>query len=392
MKNKWKMLALWLVTILMMAEGVFTVRANEDTHQTESLQLEAPSALLMEPVTGQVLYEKNKDEVRSPASITKIMTLILIFDELEAGRLSMDEQVTTSSYAKSMGGSQVFLEEGEVQSVETLIKCIVIASGNDASVVMAERIAGSEAAFVKKMNQRAKELGMNHTHFEDCCGLTESENHYTTAYDVALMSRELILKYPKILEYSSIWMEDITHITAKGSSQFTLTNTNKLVRSFDGCQGLKTGSTSIAKYCVSAVAQKDELQLISVVMGAPDYKVRFADAGKMLHYGFNCYHIYRYEKHNHLKVPVKGTLLKVAECRMQRDFAFLLKKEDADADITAKVKWNKLQEAPVKKNASAGKMEFYLGKEKIGEVPIVYQKTILRSTYLEYLLYLIKAF
>ncbi len=182
------------------------------------LEISAPSVLLLEESTGQVLYEKNADEQRSPASITKIMTLILIFDELEKGTISLTDEVVTSAHAKSMGGSQVFLEEGEKQTVETLIKCIVVASGNDASVAMAEYIAGSESDFVARMNARAAELGMTATNFEDCCGLTDSAGHYTTARDVALMSRELVTHYPQILNYSSIWMEDITHVTAQGTN------------------------------------------------------------------------------------------------------------------------------------------------------------------------------
>ena len=228
---------------------------------TDDTFVQAPSALLMEAGTGTVIYEKDPDTRRSPASITKIMTLILIFDALENGTLKMDDLVTTSAYAKSMGGSQVFLEEGETQDVETMIKCIVIASGNDASVAMAEHIGGSEQEFVRQMNERAAGLGMENTHFVDCCGLTDSTDHYTTARDIALMSRELITKYPKILEYSAIWMENITHVTRQGSKEFGLTNTNKLLRSYDGCVGLKTGSTSLAKYCVSAVASRNNITL-----------------------------------------------------------------------------------------------------------------------------------
>lgn len=264
----------------------FTVKAENEELIT------APHGVLMEASTGKIIYEKDMDTRVKPASITKIMTLILIFDELEKGNLHMEDEVVTSAYAKSMGGSQVFLEEGEKQTVETLIKCIVIASGNDASAAMAEHIAGSEAEFVKKMNERAKGLGMENTNFEDCCGLTESDNHYTSAHDVAIMSRELITKYPKILEYSSVWMENITHVTKKGSSEFGLTNTNKLIRSYDGCVGLKTGSTSVAKYCVSAVAKREGITLISVVMTAPDYKVRFKDAAAMLNLGFGSCKLY----------------------------------------------------------------------------------------------------
>ena len=254
----------------------------------EDILIQAPAAgILIEADTGTVLYKKSEEEKRSPASITKIMTLLLIFDGLADGNLKLTDTVTTSAYAKSMGGSQVFLEEGETQDVETMIKCIVIASGNDASVAMAEHIAGSEQEFVKRMNQRAEQLGMQDTHFEDCCGLTDSENHYTTAKDVAIMSRELITRYPKILTYSSIWMENILHVTKQGSKEFTLTNTNKLLRSYKGCTGLKTGSTGKAKYCVSAVAKKNDITLIAVVMGAPDYKVRFRDGAALFNYGFS---------------------------------------------------------------------------------------------------------
>ena len=270
-----------LLASLMVGAGCRITYAEEQQQTTESKVatddtfVQAPSALLMEAGTGTVIYEKDPDTRRSPASITKIMTLILIFDALENGTLKMDDLVTTSAYAKSMGGSQVFLEEGETQDVETMIKCIVIASGNDASVAMAEHIGGSEQEFVRQMNERAAGLGMENTHFVDCCGLTESTDHYTTVRDIAIMSRELITKYPKILEYSSIWMENITHVTRQGSKEFCLTNTNKLLRSYDGCIGLKTGSTSLAKYCVSAVASRNNITLISVVMAAPDYKSSF---------------------------------------------------------------------------------------------------------------------
>ena len=229
-------------------------------------EISAPGALLMEVSTGEVLYEKNAEEQRSPASITKIMTLLLIFDELEKGNISLEDQVTVSARAQSMGGSQVYLEAGETQTVETLIKCIVVASGNDASVAMAEYIAGSEEEFVNRMNERAEGLGMAGTWFEDCCGLTGSAGHCTTAGDVAVMTRELIRRYPQVLEYSSIWMEDITHVTARGSTPFTLTNTNKMIRSYEGCLGLKTGSTDAAGYCVSAVAEREGLSLIAVIL------------------------------------------------------------------------------------------------------------------------------
>lgn len=273
------------------AEGVTSSLSSEELRETAAmiaadtapdLGVTAKAAVLMEADTGTIIYEKNATEQLSPASITKIMTLILIFDAIESGQITLQDEVTTSAYAKSMGGSQVFLEEGEKQTVETLIKCIVVASGNDASVAMAEYICGSETEFVRQMNERAAGLGMTETHFEDCCGLTESATHLTSAKDVALMSRELITRYPQIHAYSSIWMENIIHVTEKGSSEFGLANTNKLLKQYEYCNGLKTGSTSIAKYCLSATATKDGISLIAVVMAAPDYKVRFSEAKAML--------------------------------------------------------------------------------------------------------------
>lgn len=238
---------LWPVPNALAAEGEADETAGTETVEaaetTADLGLTAVSALLMEASTGTVIYEKNADQALSPASITKIMTLILIFDAAESGKIKLDDPVTVSAYAKGMGGSQVYLEEGETQTVETMIKCIVVSSGNDASVAMAEHIGGSETEFVRQMNERAQGLGMSQTKFEDCCGLTDSTTHVTSARDVAIMSRELITKYPQIHNYSSIWMENITHNTARGSSEFGLANTNKLLKQYDGCNGLKTGST-----------------------------------------------------------------------------------------------------------------------------------------------------
>ena len=249
------------------AEPVIPVSVPVNTN-IQAVCVHAPSAILMEASTGKILFEKEADEKRSPASVTKIMTLLLIFDALKDGKIKMTDQVTTSAYAKSMGGSQVFLEEGEVQTVETLIKCIVIASGNDASVAMAEYISGTEEAFVDAMNKRAEGLGMMNTHFTDCCGLTEDPDHLTTARDIAIMSRELINCYPEIHNYSTIWMENITHVTRQGTKEFGLANTNKLLKMAADFQvtGLKTGSTSRAKYCLSATAQKDGVRLIAVIM------------------------------------------------------------------------------------------------------------------------------
>ena len=239
--------------------------------KTEGIDVSAPSAILMEASTGQVIYEKDADSVRPPASVTKVMTLLLIFDALAEGKIKLEDEVTTSEYAASMGGSQVFLEPGEVQTVDTMIKCISVASANDACVAMSEFICGSESEFVEKMNERAKGLGMENTHFVNCNGL-DTDGHVTTARDIALMSRELITTYPQIRDYCMIWMENITHTTKKGTSEFGLTNTNKLIRQYEYATGLKTGSTSKAKFCLSATAEKDGMELIAVVMAANDSK------------------------------------------------------------------------------------------------------------------------
>ena len=381
MKKKRRMVFLvWLLIGLgLLNTGTVLAKAEG----TELIQ--APHGVLMEASTGTIIYEKDMDTRVKPASITKIMTLILIFDEIEKGSLHMEDEVITSAYAKSMGGSQVFLEEGEKQSVETMIKCIVIASGNDASVAMAEHIAGSEGAFVEKMNERAKGLGMENTNFEDCCGLTESDNHYTSAHDVALMSRELVTKYPKILDYSSIWMDTITHVTEKGTSEFGLTNTNKLIRSYDGCVGLKTGSTSVAKYCVSTVAVRDGITLISVVMTAPDYKVRFKDAAAMLNLGFGSCSLYVDENKKPLpNIAVEGGVKEELACDYEGAFRYLDTKGAALDQIEKKIKQKDKVKAPVKKGDLAGTAEYYLDGKKIGSVNLRFREGTKKAGYSDY--------
>lgn len=395
MAKKWiSVICVWIISFTILLTPL-TARgqnesANESTQensgqQTESADLiQAPSGVLMEAQTGTVIYQKDSDTRRSPASITKIMTLILIFDALEKGNLKLDDIVTTSACAKSMGGSQVFLEEGETQTVETLIKCIVIASGNDASVAMAEHICGSEQEFVRHMNERATELGMKNTHFEDCCGLTDSSNHYTTARDIAIMSRELITKYPKILEYSSIWMENITHVTKQGTKEFGLTNTNKLLRSYDGCVGLKTGSTSLAKYCLSAVAKRNKITLIAVVMAAPDYKVRFKDAASMLNYGFSRCSLYIDEKMQPLpEVPVKKGKEKSVPLVYEKQFQYLNTDGETIGKVEKKLRIHREVKAPLKKGSQAGEMIYSADGKELGRVRILYARTIGQATYLD---------
>lgn len=375
-----------LICILVLCLALTPVGVRGETEDSGKAQklIEAPGAVLMEKENGTVIYSRDPDTRRSPASITKIMTLILIFDALEKGNLKMDDVVTTSAHARSMGGSQVFLEEGETQTVETLIKCIVIASGNDASVAMAEHICGSEQEFVRHMNERAAELGMENTNFEDCCGLTESTNHYTTARDIAIMSRELITKYPKILEYSSIWMENITHVTRQGSSEFGLTNTNKLIRSYEGCVGLKTGSTSIAKYCLSAVAKRNGITLIAVVMAAPDYKVRFKDAASMLNYGFSKCSLYIDKKMQALpEVPVRKGKEKTVPLTYQKQFQYLSTDGQNISDVKRKLRIHREVDAPIKKGSKAGEMIYSAGDRELGRVDILYDKTVPKATYMD---------
>lgn len=359
----------------------------------EPEELQSPSMLLMEPSTGQVIYEKNADERRSPASITKIMTLLVIFDELAAGNIKLEDEVSTSAYAKSMGGSQVFLEEGEIQTVDTLLKCIAVASGNDACVAMAEKIAGSEAEFVNRMNERAAAMGLQNTHFCDCSGLSDSDEHYTSARDVALMSKELITKYPQIYQYSTIWMEDITHVTKKGSETFTLSSTNKLLKQYPYTTGLKTGSTDKAKYCLSATANYKGMDLISVIMGAPDPTTRFGEAKKLLEYGFaNCSLYQDDAKIAQKNVPIMGAIEKVAAIEAAGTFTYLNTTGADVSSITKKVELPASVEAPVQKGMRAGEIAYYLNEEKIGSVVLHFSEDVEKATFTDYFILSWKAF
>ena len=351
-----------------------------------NVAVSSPSVILIESSTGEVIYELDATERRSPASITKIMTLLLTFEAIDSGKISLTDQVITSEHASSMGGSQVYLAEGETQTLDTMIKCIAVSSGNDASVAVAEHIAGSEEAFVALMNEKAAELGMEDTHFEDCCGLSDSDNHYTSAKDVAIMSRELTVKYPDIFHYTTIWMEDITHETRQGTSNFTLSSTNKLLKQYQWTTGLKTGSTSKAKYCISATASKDGIDLIAVVMGAPDYKARFGDAQALLTYGFSVCKLYIDENQEPLSpLPVEGGVSEEAGIAYQGEFRFL---DTAGSDLEAVEKVLELPEAvqaPVEKGTEAGRARYMLNGTEIGSTPILYAEDVEKASYPDYL-------
>ncbi len=387
-KRIYRMLAA-VMAIVVLGQG--TVSAEESAAQgntvnTTAVSLTSPSAILMEASTGTVLFEKNPDEVRSPASITKIMTLLLTFEALEKGRIKLEDEVTTSAYAKSMGGSQVFLDEGEIQTVDTLIKCIAVASGNDASVAMAEYVAGSETEFVNMMNEKAAQLGMTNTHFLDCCGLSSDSAHHTTARDVAIMSRALITRYPQIYEYTKIWMEDITHVTRQGSKPFTLSSTNKLLKQYQWTTGLKTGSTNAAKYCFSATASKDGIDLIAVIMGAPDFKVRFSEARSLLEYGFALTRMYVDENKEPLgDILVTGGKVDQLGVEPKGIFRYL---DTTGADFS-QIQKNYLYAdnvtAPVEQGTEVGYISYSLGGVELGRTPIIASETVEKAYFIDYL-------
>lgn len=369
--KKW--IAMLMASVLFCLSGSMAVMAEEETggESAGSVTVTAPSVLLMEASTGKVLYEKDADTRRPPASVTKVMTILLIYDALSAGKIHKEDVVTTSEYAASMGGSQVFLEAGEEQTVDTLLKCIVVSSANDACVAMAEYISGTEEAFVQQMNERARGLGMENTVFKNCNGL-DTDGHVTTARDIALMSRELITKYPDVYEYTKIWMDTIVHKTKKGEEEFGLSNTNKLIRQYSYATGLKTGSTGEAKFCLSATAQKDGIDLIAVIMAAPDVKTRFADAQTLLNYGFSICRKYEDPDWESVQKTVKVERGEEDQVKVVQKSGFsYLDVSGADlSGVEKKVVPKASLKAPVKKGQKAGTVQYLLNGEKIGEVEL----------------------
>lgn len=360
-------------------------KQDEETGQAE-IDISAPSAVLMEASTGTVIYEKDADTARPPASVTKVMTMLLIFDALEAGSIHLEDEVTTSEYAASMGGSQVFLEPGEIQTVDTMLKCIAVASANDACVAMAEYICGSEEEFVRKMNERAKGLGMDNTNFVNCNGL-DAEGHVTSARDIALMSRELIAKYPQIHDYSMIWMENITHNTSKGTSEFGLTNTNKLVRQYEYATGLKTGSTGEAKFCVSATGEKNGIEMIAVVMGAETSKERFADAVKLLNHGFGKCQLYTDESAPDVKnADVEGGAREYVSVERPGAFSYLDMTGANLAEVEKKTEMNENLSAPLKKGDVIGYIVYSIDGREIGRAELTAGEAVEKAGFIDYLI------
>lgn len=375
--------------VLVMVQIISPTYIYGKREEKESLSLSSDSYVLMEGSTGKILCEKNKDKELMPASITKVMTLLLIFEELDRGKISLADRVTVSEYAASMGGSQVFLESGETQTVEDMIKCITIASANDACVAMSEYIAGTEEEFVKRMNKRAKELGMEHTKFMNCCGLDDTlteGQHYSTAYDVALMSRELIVNHKEIKKYTTTWMDEITHVTKKGENVFGLTNTNKLVRTYQGITGLKTGSTSKAKYCLSATANKKGMDLIAVVMAAPMPLVRFVEAAKLLDYGFaNCM-VYKDDNPKLIKkkIKIKKGKKEAIGVKTDGDFSCVFIKGENIDQVEKKVEWKENVVAPVEENEVVGEVNYFYEDKKIGTVQLLAKEKVEKAGYLDF--------
>ena len=348
------------------------------------LEISAKSVVLLEAHTGQVLYEDNSSEKLPPASITKIMSLLLVMEAIDRGDMSLEDVITTSEHASSMGGSQIWLEPGETMTVDELLKATVIASANDATVALGEAIAGSEEGFVAMMNEKAKSLGMNNTHFVNCTGL-DAEGHLTTAYDIAIMSCELI-KHPLIKNYSTVWMDSLRG----GESE--LVNTNKLIRFYSGATGLKTGTTSGAGYCVSATAERDGMELVAVVMGGSTSAERFNGAKKLLDYGFANYNCKNYspekEKDTYVNVLKGEERLVKAECK--GTINILSRKADKD-NITTKINLGDTVTAPIKKGDKIGSISVYLGDEEIGAVDIIAASEVKKLTFKSALVWIISA-
>ena len=360
MKKRWAA----FLTAAVLAAGLFPARS-----WAVELPVEAQAALLMEKTTGQVLYAKNEHEQLEPASVTKVMTLLLAMEALDEGRIRYDDTVTVSAYAASMGGSRVFLSEGEQITVEDLFKAICVASGNDASVAMAEHIAGVTELFVEQMNARAKQLGMSDTHFVNCTGLP-AEGHVTSAWDIALMSRELILHHPDIRRFTTIWMD-----TLRGGS-FQLSNTNKLIRFYDGATGLKTGSTDAAGFCISATAERDGMELIAVIMKEQTADKRNTDAKTLLNYGFSTYALAEIAPQEPLApVPVRLGAEDAVQPVPPSGSTLLVEKTKA-GQLTQSVELPAEVEAPVAAGQALGTLTVRAGDEVLLELPLQAEQAV----------------
>ncbi|WP_291634721.1 D-alanyl-D-alanine carboxypeptidase family protein [Clostridium sp.] len=367
---------LCLILSLIFTTQLFSISANAEGEKNDDkgIVVDAKSALLMEPSSGKIIYEKNSHEKFAPASVTKIMTMLLAMEAIDSGKIKLQDKITISENSKKMGGSSMILDTGEVRTVEEILKGIAIASGNDAAVAMGEYLGGSEGAFVNMMNERAKGLNMKDTSFKNCTGLS-AEGHFTTAYDISIMSREL-LKHPKILKYSGTYMETISE---GRKSPIGLVNHNKLVRFFEGCDGLKTGFTNEAKYCISATAVRSDVRMLAIIMGAPTYTIRNRDASMLMNYGFSKFEtkkvIVKNEELEKVILNKKGDKFLIAKA--QEDFLITLergKKNEITKKIILKADLNEY-----KKDVAIGFCEIYVDKELCGKIIIYSDRDIKKS-------------
>ena len=362
----------WILVVCAMALGTFSMAVN-----AQALEVAGKSAVLMDVATGTVLYESNAHEPLSPASVTKVMTMLLIMEAIDSGKIGWEDQVTASEEAAAKGGSQIYLKVGESMSVTDMVKSIAVSSANDCACAMAEHLCGSESAFVEQMNRRAEELGMQDTHFVNCTGLDDApdaRDHKTSAYDIALMSRQLLKNHPDIKNFTTIWMDTVR------DGAFGLANTNKMVRFYAGCTGLKTGYTSGAGYCLSASAQRDGMELIAVVMGSVTSQERFAACKSMLDYGFANFALYSPALSENAQVQVElGRSGSVAA--VPADQAQLLVEKNQLSSITSEVTLEESVKAPVSKGQRLGTMTIKAGDQVLSQVPLVAENGVERKTW-----------
>ena len=350
-----------------------------------ALEVDGKSALLMEVSTGTVLFEQNPDEPLAPASVTKVMTMLLIMEAIDSGSISWEDTVTASEAAAAKGGSQVYLKAGETMTVRDMLKSIAVSSANDCACAMAEHLAGSEAAFVERMNQRAKELGMENTHFVNCTGLDdgpEAAEQRTTARDIAIMSRELLLKHPKIKDFTTIWMDTIR------DGSFGLSNTNKLVRFYNGATGLKTGFTSSAMYCLSASAQREDMELIAVIMGSPSSGARFSGCKQLLDFGFAGYGVYTPSLPKAAEVPVRLGKARTVAASLKAEP--ILVEKAKRGSITTEFTLEQELPAPVEAGQQIGTLKVLSGEEVLAELPLTAAEPVEKVTWWDMFLRLLR--
>lgn len=382
---------LFILVLILSCSQVFAGAANTSNQTT--MAATARSYVLMEQSSGKVLLEHNSDVAYPPASITKVMTLLLINEAIRDGKINWDDKVSVSEHAAHMGGSQVFMEPGEEQTVRDLVKCICIASANDAAVAMSEYIAGSEEQFVNLMNKRAAELGMEHTVFKNACGL-HVEGHVSTAKDIALMSRALLSEFPEMSKTLTTWMDSITHRTRRGETEFGLSNTNKMIKWYSGITGLKTGYTPQAKHCVSATATRDHMNLIAVIMGAADGKTRFKEAAQLLDYGFATYGVKLGPEVGSVveKVPIKKGNVDELEVAVSETKSFVVPKESIKSELTYQTTYKEKLTAPINQGEEVGKIVYYLDGNEVGEGTLLAASSVKKATLKQMIPYIGKRF